>query len=81
MILSAKNTSEVQLEELSGIEKWYACLDALFLGPLLGDRAHSAEYGKPCLDLASVCPVHKITRPYASDTRKEIFNVIQSIND
>ena len=79
VILSAQNTSQVLAEELSGIEKWYACLDALFLGPLLGDSVHSAEYGKPCLDLASVCPVHKITRPYASDTRKEIFNVIQSI--
>lgn len=79
VVLSARNTSQVLSEELSGIEKWYACLDALFLGPLLGDRVHSAEYGKPCLDLASACPVYKITRPYASDTRKEIFNVIQSI--
>lgn len=79
VILSAQNTSQVLAEELSGIEKWYACLDALFLGPLLGDSVHSAEYGRPCLDLASVCPVYKITRPYESDTRKEIFNVIQSI--
>lgn len=75
-ILELTTEEAVAGKELAGGEKFRACMDSLFLKPLLGEQLYSVENGMRVLDFASRIPVHLIRRPVGKDSRKEILEYI-----
>lgn len=77
-ILSVSPEDHVSFKELSGIPKFQACMNSLFLRPLLGDSLYSPENGVAGLTLASRIPVYWISRPVNKDSKAEIIHHILS---
>lgn len=75
-ILELSAGKEVEGTELAGGEKFLACMESLFIKPLLGEQLYSVENGMRMLDFASRIPVYRIKRPIGKDSRKEITEYI-----
>ncbi len=67
----------VAFDELSGMDKYYACVWNLFLRHLLEESKYSAEIGKHCLKIASKISIYVIRRPHEGDTINEIVNLVE----
>ncbi len=78
MFLLAGDTAADKLstEELKGINKFYACVDNLFLKRLLKEKRYEAGLGKKCLEIAAKIPIYLIRRPLGVNTLKEITEFI-----
>lgn len=76
ILLSLSKTDRVLSSEVTGVAKFQACMNSLFLRPLLGDTLYTPENGILGLTLASRIPVYHIIRPVGYDTRKAILNQI-----
>lgn len=77
IILGTHQGPEVISSEITGINKWYACMDSLFLKGLLQDKVSLPQIAQPCLKLASACKVYQILRPIEGDSKKEITDLIE----
>ena len=73
IMLSLSDTDRVFSAEVTGIAKFQACMNSLFLRPLLGEALYTPENGVRGLTLASRIPVFHIIRPVGYDTREIIL--------
>lgn len=78
LLLAITGEDCVSLEELSGIPKFQACMNAWFLRPLLGNDLYAPENGVTGLSLASRVPVYRIARPKSRDSKAEVVQKILS---
>lgn len=79
VILKVSNKDKVEVQELVGAEKFQACMDALFLNPLLGEQLYVPEHGKRILQFASRILIYQIERPMGKNSKKEIVDAIFKI--
>lgn len=75
-VLACLQNGEVNARELVGGDKFHACMQSLFLKPLLGEGLYAPENGAIVLDLASRIPVYEVERPVGKDTREEVLKLI-----
>lgn len=67
---------KAELKELAGGEKFRACMNSLFIKPLLGEKLYAPENGSRVLEFASRLPVYRIKRPVGKDTKMEVVDFI-----
>ncbi len=79
VILKVSNKDKVEVQELVGADKFQACMDALFLSPLLGEQLYVPEHGKRILQFASRILIYQIERPMGKNSKKEIVDAILKI--
>lgn len=75
-ILELSAEGEVEGRELTGGEKFQACMESLFVKPLMGKQLYAAENGMRVLDFASRLPVYGIKRPVGKDSREKVLEYI-----
>lgn len=78
ILLGISKKEEVSSGEVEGIEKMYACVDAMFLKGLLKEKLFSPENVNLCLEMASCVPIYYVNRPVEMDTREEVINTINN---
>ena len=76
-ILEPTNGREVQVRKLAGGEKLQACMDALFLTPLLGEKRYVPEHGIRMLEFAAKLPVYLVERPVGEDSRSALVRMVE----
>ena len=76
IILTITKEDKVVVTELSGAEKLHACMNALFLKPLLGEALYEPQNGVQVLKFASKIPVYQIQRPIERDSKKEVLEAL-----
>ena len=74
VFLTVTPEDTVSFTELSGVQKFQACMHSLFLKPLFGEALYAPENGIIGLTLASRLPVYLIGRPANKDCRNEIIS-------
>lgn len=78
-ILTITEQDKVTTQELTGADKLQACMNSLFLAPLLGEKLYAPENGMRVLKFASRIPVYKIERPIGRNSREEVLEAILKI--
>lgn len=63
-------------EEITGVNKLYACINNLFVQKLLGEEKYAPAIGSKCLKIASRVPMYLLGRPEETDTVQERTNYI-----
>lgn len=76
IILGFSEEDKVISGEIQGVDKIYACVNALFLKGLLRKKAYYPENISSCLKLASCIPIYFVSRPLDVDTKEEVINTI-----
>ena len=76
IILGFSEGDTVISGEIQGVDKIYACVNALFLKGLLRKKAYYPENISSCLKLASCIPIYFVSRPLDVDTKEEVINPI-----
>ena len=79
IILTITKEDKVVVTELSGAEKLHACMNALFLKPLLGEALYEPQNGVQVLKFASKIPVYQIQRPIERDSKKEVLEALLGV--
>ena len=79
IILKVSDIEQVRVQELTGADKFYASMDALFLQPLLGEQLYMPEQGRRILEFASKVQMYQIERPREKNSKKEIVDAILEI--
>ncbi len=74
VFLTVTQRESLTFTELSGVEKFQTCMNALFLKPLLGEALYAPENGVMGLNLASRLPVYLVERPTNKDCSHEIVS-------
>lgn len=67
---------EFRCKELTGVDRWNACVDALFLAPILGQRLREPLFSLPALAMAGAVPVLYIERGSVLDYRDRVEHAI-----
>jgi len=76
ILLGETDTSEVVIDNITGITKIPACADNLFLKALLKEDRFKGKCGQSCVETAGKFPIYVIARPTGIDTVSEIKNAI-----
>lgn len=76
--LTFTSGTDVIATELTGVNKFRACMNSLFLRPLLGEALYAPENGTRGLALASRVPMYHIARPIDTDSRDTVLQTILS---
>ena len=71
--LCKSSDEQVKAEEVVGLNRFYVCINNLFLRHLLQERKFSPAIGNECLKMASAIPVRMILRPAERDTLSEVL--------
>ncbi len=72
IVLGRYKGDEVVTEELSGLNKFMACVNNLFLRNLLGQARYAGTPAKESFRMAEGIKVFRITRPVEGDTLQEV---------
>lgn len=78
-ILTITEQDKITVQELAGAAKLQACMNSLFLAPLLGENLYAPENGMRVLKFASRIPVYKIERPMGRNSREEVLEAILKV--
>ena len=79
VILTRTKEDRIKVKELIGADKFRACMDSLFLSPLLGEDLYKPENGVRVMKFASRIPLYQISRPVGRNTKEEIMEEILKI--
>ena len=79
VILTRTKEDRINVQELIGADKFRACMDSLFLSPLLGEDLYKPENGVRVMKFASRIPLYQISRPVGRNTKEEIMEEILKI--
>ena len=72
--LCKSRDEQVQAEDVVGLNRFYVCINNLFLRHLLQEHKFSPKIGNECLKMASAIPMRMIVRPAEGDTLTEVLN-------
>lgn len=78
-VLEIIEGDKVMLQELTGAEKLQACMNALFLAPLLGESLYALENGMRVLKFASKISVYSVKRPIGRNSKEEVLETILKV--
>ena len=78
-VLEIAEGDKVTMQELVGAAKLQACMNALFLAPLLGESLYAPENGIRVLKFASRIPVYSVKRPIGRDSKEEVLETILKV--
>lgn len=73
LILGTAGGSALDITQLQGLDKFYACTHNLFLVNFLGPKCYDPRLGQKLLQMAAGISVYTVSRPAGLDTAKELF--------
>ncbi len=73
IILRKSCDDDLKVRELLGLDRFYACVNNLFLRHLLCEKKYDPIIGSQCLKMASAVPMELIERPAEKDTLNQVI--------
>ena len=83
IMLGITNGTEVEVKEISGLDRFIMYANNLFLRHLLRERKYNPEFGQLCIEMAACVPTYSVSRPFEGDTTAEVvqraFDIISGL--
>lgn len=73
--------TEPRLEEMAGINKFYCCVNNLFLRKLLQKERYGGMTGPKCLEIAAGISMYLVSRPAQTDTAEAVWQMVKGLLD
>lgn len=79
LILDWNAQKGVEVNRIEGVNKLYACIDALFLKVLFKENLRCVENVTACLQLASGVPIYAVNRTKEYDTPQDVLKKLTQV--
>lgn len=79
LILDWNAQKGVEVNRIEGVNKLYACIDALFLKVLFKENLRCMENVTACLQLASGVPIYAVSRTKEYDTPQDVLKKLTQV--
>ena len=72
IMLVLTGNEEVEIKEVTSLDKFIVYANNLFLRHLLRERKYNPEFGQLCIEMAANVPTYRIARPIEGDSTKQV---------
>ncbi len=80
IILGWSEAAGIVVNEIEGVDKMHACINALFLKALFREQLYCVENGTACLRLASGIPIYSVKRSRQQDKVEKVLEAIKNLS-